>query len=336
MTKPLSTAFLLDLIFKYNNPLGAIEAIKEYYGEDKKDKAYQRWGSVRQSIRCEEEYRSNDFHAEIGSLMEKGGLPFEIETFCQDILSTDILHEQFKIFNKTLFRKWRKENSIDIKIMHDNYYLFEMGDPVYQEIYKAKTEKRVDDRFHHRGSITFEFDEIKLREIRRRVSNYLDSIESINTTADCQRAVAALRFVTGRRPADLVFQCTFSPGANPYQAFVDKLAKQGNVHIMIPLLHRYETVEKVHQMVKDFASLVKAKPPFAVVTTIPTYVSRRMYGVRIAHTEIRSIYAELAFRERKIINRVHPDIEVAVEYHRRIFAHNTLNDSIRYSLIKIN
>lgn len=334
MTKPLTSAFLMEMIFKYNNPVGAVDVIKERYGEDKTG-AYRKWRNVRAIIRSKNEYRAHDFHFRIGSIFEMGELPEFVETSCQEILATDCLHEQFKIFNNKRFQEWIKEKELDIKIMQDNYYLFEMGDPSYMYACKVSEANRVTERQCHRGNIQFEFDMIQLCRIRESISEYLDRITAINGIAECQRAVNALRFVTGRRPADIVFQSTFSPGANPYQAHVDKLSKQGYVHIVIPLLHRYEVVERVHNMIKKFVEKMNAQPPYSSLVTIPTYISKKMFGMKLGHTEIRSIYAELAFRERKSINHVHEDMEIPLEYYRRIFAHGSYEGSMNYALINI-
>lgn len=329
---------LIDMIFKDCNALGAVEMIIQFYGDDKK-RAYQKWYNVRTEIRKNDDYRHPDFHYHISRMLDSNDLPAEIVPLCQDLLEKS-LYEQNKIFesNKT-FKKFREEKYPDLMLLQEPYYMFQIPHE-YIAFYKENKANKRFEAFCHQGKRQFEYDLVECLRIRQGLCDYLATLETITSfdrISDCQRAVYAMQFLTGRRAADIVFYTTFTAGSNPYQAIVDKLSK--NQHpgtLVIPLLCRFELVEHTSNLIKAYAEKIGAKPPSAALVQIPPYIRKRfMNGKVLGHTDIRNIYQELAFRERKSINRVLPEMEYQLDWTRRIFYHSHLGETAGYSLIKM-
>lgn len=331
-----SPKIMAGMLFRERNPAQLIEMIVAHHG-NKLTSAYSRWRNIRCEIRANEECRHPNFNATIANLLRSGDEISDEERSNLETLVDAKLPIQFKIVSQNkVIKQLFKRLPTEPKLLFEEYYDFNLP----KEYFLAKrdlNEAAMQKQFTHSGKKSYSIELHKCLEIRERCINHLiDFSPPIKTKPQMRKLACAVQFLTGRRFSDIVFYTNFEPGANEYQALGSCFSKDQYLdkNVVIPLLTKFEYIKKAMDAIRAFN--VDAKPSKFIWTSNANHAKKAVYGCKLDHTEIRNIYQDLAFSERRILNFVFPEIEYQLEWARRVFNHKSIKETCVYSVMNIN
>lgn len=127
--------------------------------------------------------------------------------------------------------------------------------------------------------------------------------DDIRSVASFYENVVSLQVLSGRRNAEILYTLIWAPASHPYQTTVAGLTKSKSADGLdrpytIPLLCSYELFDRAMNRVRNYRSYSSIEDTHSAAKYI-LKASERMFGRRLAHSEKRNLYSEMAWRRRQ-------------------------------------
>ena len=126
--------------------------------------------------------------------------------------------------------------------------------------------------------------------------------EPITSWASFWRTVTAIQIFTGRRKMEVARDAIFSATNHLYQIRVEGLAKkkdEENANGVFPTLYPVTAIIRVIDSIRAFTA---EKGEVGNMNSDSVKASKKVWGREMKHTDIRSMYLELAWRRRRSEN----------------------------------
>jgi hypothetical protein len=296
---------VLTRLVNHRDPEDAIRLLLSYYSNHERDAIaiFSSWGRIRRRVYMDDDNRDPSYLASIQDLLQHA------HTHSDVIKLNSLLKASLQVQHRTYTqaKPYLTDHDLDMELKEipacfEEFYQFQLPSHIVDFYHEARISNDIATQTHSKH----DRDRYSLSQEEADViiSVSIDVLQAeINSVSDYYENVVALQVLSGRRNAEILFSLVWSPASHPYQATVTGLTKSKSIDGItrqhtIPLLCRYELFDKAMTRLRAYRLYESIHDTHNAAKPISS-AAERLFRRRLAHSEKRNLYSEMAWRNRE-------------------------------------